>query len=105
EYFAMPEKFLFVDLTGLEAAWGGFKNTAEVVFLISNAGDEDRRQRLATGITPKSLRLGCTPIINLFPQTAEPLLMTQHKYEYPVIPDIRRPTATEVFSVDSVTSI
>jgi len=31
--------------------------------------------------------------------------MDQHKYEYPVIPDIRRPAATEVFSIDSVTSI
>jgi len=106
EYFAMPEKFLFIDVTGLEAAWGtGFKNTAELIFLISNAGNEDRRQRLEIGISPKTFRLGCTPVINLFPQTAEPLLMDQHKYEYPVIPDIRRPAATEVFSVDSVTSI
>ena len=54
---------------------------------------------------PKTFRLGCSPIVNLFPQTAEPLLLDQHKYEYPVIPDIRRPNATEVFSVDSVTSI
>ncbi|HXB72172.1 MAG TPA: type VI secretion system baseplate subunit TssF [Candidatus Acidoferrales bacterium] len=106
EYFAMPEKFLFVDVTGLDAAWGaGFKSTAELVFLISNAGSDDRRQRLEIGISPKTFRLGCTPIINLFPQTAEPLLMDQHKYEYPVIPDIRRPAATEVFSIDSVTSI
>jgi type VI secretion system protein ImpG len=105
EYFAMPEKFLFVDISGLSGVWGGFKNTVEIVFLISNAGSEDRRQRLEIGISPKTFRLGCTPIINLFPQTAEPLLMDQHKYEYPVIPDIRRPAAMEVFSVDSVNSI
>ena len=83
----------------------GFKNTAELVFLFSGAGNEDRRQRLEIGISPKTFRLGCTPVINLFQQTAEPMLMDQRKYEYPVVPDVRRPTATEVFSVDSVTSI
>ena len=106
EYFAMPEKFFFVEIAGLKEAWGsGFKNTAELVFLFSNVGDEDRRQRLEIGITPKTFRLGCTPVINLFPQTAEPLRMDQRKYEYPIVPDLRRPTATEVFSIDSVSSI
>jgi len=106
EYFAIPEKFLFIDVTGLEAVWAaGFKNSAELIFLLSSAGNEDRRQRLEIGISPKTFRLGCTPAINLFPQTAEPILLDQRKYEYPVIPDIRRPTATEVFSVDEVASI
>lgn len=106
EYFAIPEKFLFVDVTGLEPVWdAGYKNTAELVFLLSGAGNEDRRQRLEIGITPKTFRLGCTPAINLYPQTAEPILLDQRKYEYPVIPDIRRPTATEVFSVEEVASI
>ena len=106
EYFTIPEKFLFVDVTGLGPVWAaGFKNTAELIFLFSAAGNEDRRQRLEIGITPKTFRLGCTPAINLFPQTAEPILLDHHKFEYQVIPDIRRPTATEVFSVDSVASI
>jgi type VI secretion system protein ImpG len=106
EYFAIPEKFLFVDVTGLEPLWAtGFKNSAELIFLFSSAGNEDRRQRLEIGISPKTFRLGCTPAINLFPQTSEPILLDQHKYEYPVIPDVRRPTATEVFSVEEVASI
>ena len=106
EYFAMPEKFHFVDITGLEQVWAkGFKNTVEFVFLFSGAGNEDRRQRLEIGISPKTFRLGCTPVINLFQQTAEPMLMDQRKYEYPVVPDVRRPTATEVCSMDAVTSI
>jgi len=106
EYFAMPEKFQFIDVTGMEEVWSrGFKSTAELVFLFSSAGNEDRRQRLEIGISPKTFRLGCTPVINLFPQTAEPVLLDQRKYEYQVVPDVRRPTATEVFSVDSVTSI
>ncbi len=36
EYFAFPEKFLFIDLTGLEAvSSAGFKDGIEVIFLIS----------------------------------------------------------------------
>ena len=106
EYFALPEKFLFLEATGLEKVWAaGFKNAAELVFLISSVGSEDRRQRLELGVSPKTFRLGCSPIINLYPQTAEPILLDQRKYEYPVIPDIRRPAATEIFSVDEVAAI
>lgn len=106
EFFSLPSKFLFVDVSGLEAAWGaGFKNRAEILFLFSAAGDEDRRQRLELGVSPKTFRLGCVPVVNLFPQTAEPLLLDQHKYEYPIKPDIRRPAAVEVFSVDEVCTI
>jgi len=106
EFFAFPAKFLFVDLTGLEEVWGGgFQSAAEIVFLFSGAVDEERAQRLELGVSPKTFRLGCIPIVNLFPQTTEPILLDQRKYEYQVKPDIRRPNATEVFSVDEVSSI
>ena len=103
EFFAMPNKFLFLDLTGLADVWAhGFQQNAELIFLFSTAGDDDRRQRLETGVSSKVFRLGCSPIINLFPQTAEPILLDQKKYEYPVRPDLRRQNAIEVFSVDEV---
>jgi len=106
EFFALPAKYLFVDITGLKEVWNaGFKNHVELIFLFSGAGDEERRQRLEIGIAPRIFRLGCVPIINLFPQSAEPILLDQLKYEYPVRPDIRRPTAVEVFSIDSVRSV
>ncbi|MGI8988146.1 MAG: type VI secretion system baseplate subunit TssF [Chthoniobacterales bacterium] len=106
EFFALPEKFFFLELTGLEAVWAaGFKDAAEIVFLISNVETEDRRQRLELGIHPSLFRLGCVPAVNLFPQTAEPVPLDQRKYEYPVIPDARRPLAVEVYSVDEVAGI
>ena len=106
EFFALPSKFLFVDVTGLDTVWGaGFQNSAELVFLFSSAGDEERVQRLELGVSPRTFRLGCVPIINLYPQTAEPILLDQRKYEYEIKPDIRRPAATEVFSIDEVSSI
>jgi type VI secretion system protein ImpG len=106
EFFAFPSKFLFVDVAGLDAVWSqGFRNSAELIFLFSSAGDEERAQRLEMGVSPRTFRLGCVPIVNLFPQTADPILLDQRKYEYQIKPDIRRPAAVEVFSIDEVGSI
>jgi type VI secretion system protein ImpG len=103
EYFAFPEKFLFIDLTGLERVWAaGFKNAVELIFLISDLENDERIQRLELEISQKTFRLGCTPIVNLFTQIAEPVQVNQRKYEYPVTPDIRRPQSMEVFSIDEV---
>ena len=48
--------------------------------------------------------MNCSPIVNLFPQTAEPVLLDQTRYEYPVIPDVRRRGSMEVFSIEEVFS-
>ena len=105
EYFSFPEKFLFFDLTGLEQlARAGFKDKVELIFLISPFERDDRQQMLELGVSPKVLRLGCSPIINLFPVAAEPILLDQTSYEYPIIPDVRRRRSFEVFSVDGVVS-
>jgi type VI secretion system protein ImpG len=106
EFFAMPAKFLFVELAGLEKIWSdGFKNSAELIFFFSGSIDEDRRHKLEIGISLSTFRLGCIPIVNLFSQTAEPILLDQFKHEYLVTPDIRRPGAMEIFSVDEVNTI
>jgi type VI secretion system protein ImpG len=102
EYFTFPEKFLFLDLDSLDTVWpAGFKDRAEIVFLFSPF-EPDYQQRMELGISPRTFRLGCCPIINLFEQTAEPILLSQRKYEYSIVPDVRRPNAVEVFSVDEV---
>ncbi|MCC6343858.1 MAG: type VI secretion system baseplate subunit TssF [Bryobacterales bacterium] len=106
EYFTFPDKFFFLELKDIAHVWSmGFKEQAEIVFLIRPFELEDRRQELELNISPKTFRLGCTPIINLFPQTCEPILLDQRKYEYPVIPDIRRISSTEIFSIEEVVSI
>lgn len=106
EYFAFPEKFFFVDLTGLHAvSAAGFGDAVEVIFLLSDIEGSGRVQRLELELTKKTFRLGCTPVANLFPVVAEPIQVTQRKAEYPVVPDVRRPYSVEIFSVDEVTGI
>ena len=103
EYFCLPEKFFFVDLTGLEQlAAAGYKDKAEIIILLSPFERADRQQMLEVGVAAKTFKLNCTPVVNLFSQTAEPILVEGKKYEYPVVPDVRRRKLMEIFSVDDV---
>lgn len=103
EYFTFPEKFFFFDLTGLEAlAAAKFDRGIEVLFLFSPFERSDRQELLESGVSDKTVKLGCCPIVNLFDQSAEPILLTETRSEYPVIPDVRRRHSMEIFSVDEV---
>jgi type VI secretion system protein ImpG len=105
EYFSFPEKFFFVELTGLEQlAQAGFGSRAEVIFLISPYERTDRQQVLELGISAKTFRLNCSPVVNLFPHTAEPIHLDQTRHEYPVVADVRRKHALEVISVEDAMS-
>ena len=54
------------------------------------------------GRRARAFRLGCTPIINLFARMADPIYLSQQKYEYQVLPDVHRQATTEIYSVDEV---
>jgi type VI secretion system protein ImpG len=105
EYFAFPEKFFFVELGQLEQlAAAGFGRTAEIIFLISPFERSDRHQILEMCVSAQTFRLNCSPVVNLFTQTAEPIRMDETRTDYPVIPDARRRRGMEVFSIDQVLS-
>lgn len=98
EYFAFPEKFLFVDLVGLEAKTlvsGG--NRLEIFLYLDRAMPELERL-----VGAEALALGCAPVVNLFPHRCDPLALEGTAAELRVVPDARRPTALEVWSVDAV---
>ncbi len=94
EYFELPEKFLFFDVTGLEAR----PNTPalELLFLL----DTLPRERLT--LTPETFRLGCTPAINLFSRLSEPIRIDHRRSEYRLLADLRRERTTEIHSITSV---
>ena len=90
-----------MDLAGLDRVCAaGFGDRAEIIFLISPFERGDRRQMLELGVSAKTFRLGCAPIVNLFSQTAEPILLDHARYEYQVVPDVSRRQAMEVFEID-----
>jgi len=98
EYFAFPEKYLFLEFKGLDAktllAAG---NRLEIFVYLNRAAPE-----LERAIDQNALVLGCTPIVNLFEQVCEPIALRHTELEYRIIPDVRRPAALEVWSVDRV---
>ena len=105
EYFCFPQKFFFLDLTGLDRVCAaGFGKSADVVILISPFERSDRKQMLELGVTARTFRLGCTPIVNLYQRTAEPILLDHRHVEYHVIPDVGRRSAAEVFEITEVVS-
>ncbi len=105
EYFAFPKKFFFIDVKNLAPLRGDlFTNKAEIVFLIKPFERSDRQQSLERNISERTFRLGCAPIVNLFKQTAEPILAEQTRFEYQIVPDARRRNAVEIFSIEDVVS-
>jgi type VI secretion system protein ImpG len=100
EFFAFPSKFLFLDLGGFsKISQAAFLKKAEVLFFLSRTS-----KPLEQEVTTSTFRLGCTPVVNLFEQTTEPIPLNQARYEYKIVPDVHHPLGLEVYSVDQVTS-
>lgn len=101
EFFCFPEKFLFFDLSGLERMrTAAFGDRIEVLIYLDRSIPS-----LESQVNANTFRLGCTPVVNLFEQDADPIRITHTQSEYPVVPDVRNHWAMEVYSVESVQSI
>jgi type VI secretion system protein ImpG len=99
EYFAFPEKFLFFDVTGIgqAALAAGVGSEFSIVIQLRDVAP-------LGGIGAETFRLGCAPVVNLFKKIAEPVQLTSEQHEYRVVADVHRQQATEVYSIDGVTS-
>jgi type VI secretion system protein ImpG len=99
EFFAFPNKFNFVDLSGWERVKSaGAARQVEVVIFFNRT-----LNRLEQILDASMFRLGCTPVVNLFEYTCEPIPLNQLKYEYKVVPDVAQPLGYEIHSIESVT--
>jgi len=98
EWFAFPEKFLYLDLSGLEARTLLQESDKLDIFIyLSRAMPELERM-----LGAEDVALGCTPAVNLFPQRCEPIALDGTQSEWMVVPDARRPGALEIYAVDNV---
>ena len=99
EYFAFPYKFLFFDLFGLNRAVAQkFGSHFDILIHLKDVTPP------VAPVVADTFRMGCTPIINLFPRLTDPIYLSQQKYEYQVIPDVHRQSTTEIYSIDGVIS-
>ena len=98
EYFAFPERFLFVELARLQPAVRRCEDTdLDLVFLFDRTNP-----RLTEAVDASNFNLFCTPAINLFPKRADRIHITPQVSEYHIVPDRTRPMDFEVYSVTEV---
>jgi type VI secretion system protein ImpG len=93
EFFACPERFLFVRLKGLRKAFARAESGACEVILLFNR----RSEALANAISPANFRLYATPAINLFEKQLGRVRLDLNQHEFHVVPDRTRPLDFEVF--------
>lgn len=96
EFFAMPRKFLFVDVHGL----GAHRSTEwfDLLFLLKRPLPD------RTPVGPETLQLGCAPVVNLFTRVAEPIRVEHRTPEYRLVGDYRRERTTEIHSIVRVSA-
>jgi len=105
EYFCYPEKFLFVEIAGLEQ--GLTKET-----LARFAGAREFELHFVLPALPEhyesfqasNWNLCCTPVVNIFPFVTASHRVPPGQSGYKIIPDARRPDALAVYSVEGVSS-
>ena len=100
EYFAFREKFMFVDLHGLN-----IRNVPEgceyidIEIVLSQTWSSDMP------FNKDNIRLHCVPVINLFDMEADPIVVNQLESEYLLRPLLRQDGHIEIYSVENVEAI
>jgi len=98
EYFAFPQRYMFVEASGLGEAIRDCEDTElDVIFLMDEADLE-----LQGVVEASRFRLFCSPAINLFPKRTDRIHLSDRFSEFHVVPDRTRPRDFEVYKVAGV---
>lgn len=95
EYFHFPEKYLFFSVENISTA----NTTNEIDLLIAI---EDAEVIGKIRLHPRNFLLGCTPMVNLFRRTTDPIRLDHRNTEYRLTPDLRRERTTEIYSINRI---
>lgn len=99
EYFCYPEAFFFFHLRNVATLPDDFPVSAFTLRLHFN-----RPLSADIKLRRDSLRLHCSPAINLFTHYAEPVRPDGRRVEYPLRASNRQPDAYDIFQISAVTS-
>lgn len=99
EYFALPQKLLFLDVTGLER-WRtrGQASTMRLRFVFDELPD------WTPEVDASSFVMHATPAVNLYPQDAHPLRIDNRQPEYRVQATANGRRNAQVFSIEHVST-
>jgi type VI secretion system protein ImpG len=100
EYFLFHDKFLFIDLCGLErCAVLGKGSRFEIRFELAN------RPLVVPRVNEKSFVLSAVPAINLFPHKAKPVTFDSDLQRHKIRPDGKNPSHFQIYSLDQVAGL
>lgn len=100
EYFLFKDKFLFVDLCGLDVCKSlGRCSEFEILFEL------ERNPLPEPEVTDKTFILFATPVVNLFRHHAKVVTFGPDDLPQRVEPDGSTPQSCQIYSVDRVTSV
>jgi len=98
EYFAFPQRFLFVELSGLSRiAAHSVDNELDLVIPLSR-GDA----ALESLVDVNQFALYCTPAVNLFSRRADRVNVNRLQHDFHVVVDRSRPMDFEIHSIENV---
>jgi type VI secretion system protein ImpG len=98
EYFTLPAKFLFFDIRNLDRATL-VDDTFEIALTF------ERPPALAGRISADNFRLFCTPVVNLFDASADPIKRDPKIYEHLLRVSATKPNHMEIYEVTSVIGV
>lgn len=99
EYFMLPEKFMFVDLCGLQPAIAR-ATTGTVRFAIAF---NQSTPRLVGRVASEHISLFCAPAINLFKRRTDRVWLDTTQHEHQLIADRSRVNDYEIWSIENMT--
>ena len=95
EYFAFPEGFMFVNVSGIEKAVKRCQgDELELIFMLNKVDELVEKV-----VSPDNFALFCVPAINLFPKHCDRIHLSNGQFEHHVVPDRTRPMDFEIHSI------
>ena len=98
EYFAMPERFHFVELQGLSRGLARATGDAVDIYILLRDGLPE----IAAGITPDAFKLNCVPAINLFEKRSDRVHITSREVSHQIVADR---TSAQDFEIHTVLDV
>jgi len=101
EYFAFPNRYRWVEFSGLERAVRRCDGPELELIVLLDRADPVLEKSFETA----HLALYCAPAINLFPKRADRIHLSDKVAEHHVIPDRTRPLDFEIYRIDRVDGV
>jgi type VI secretion system protein ImpG len=99
EYFAFPQRFMFVEIADLgEAVKTCGEHELDLIVLF-----KERKMELEGVVSADNFGLFCSPVINLFEKRLDRIPVSDRFFEFHTVPDRTRPQDFEVYRITGVT--